>query len=126
MLTIEIIPNPIYTSDEKGKFFEDLLRRVFETQRFDIVSNVRFTGMEIDLHAKHRDREETAYIECKARKKGNLSSNDIHTFESKVRLKKFNYGYFLSTDEYSRDVAGVIKEYESDAEGRYKHLIFLT
>lgn len=125
MITIEIIPNPASTSDEKGKFFEGLLRKVFESQRFDITQNVRFTGMEIDLYAKHKDREETAYIECKARKKGNLSANDIHTFESKVRFKKFDYGYFVSTDEFSRDVAGVIKDYESDQDGRYKNLIFL-
>ena len=59
---IEIIIDPIRTQSEKGDFFEDLVRHIFETQRYEIRQRVNFTGMEIDLVAKHRDRSETAYI----------------------------------------------------------------
>jgi Holliday junction resolvase-like predicted endonuclease len=64
---IKIILDPKISESQKGDFFEGLVRRIFETQRYDIIQRVNFTGMEIDLIAKHKDRSETAYIECKAR-----------------------------------------------------------
>jgi len=64
---IKIILDPESSELQKGNFFEDLVRHIFETQRYNITQRVNFTGMEIDLIAKHKDREETAYIECKAR-----------------------------------------------------------
>ena len=49
---IKIILDPDESPSQKGKFFEDLVRRIFETQRYDITQRVNFTGMEIDLIAK--------------------------------------------------------------------------
>ena len=66
---IKIILDPESTELQKGDFFEDLVRDIFETQRYNITQRVNFTGMEIDLIAKHKDRDETAYIECKARER---------------------------------------------------------
>ena len=63
---IKIILDPKKSNAQKGDFFEDLVRHIFETQRYDITQRVNFTGMEIDLIAKHKDRLETVYIECKA------------------------------------------------------------
>ena len=71
---IKIILDPTKSESQKGDFFEDLVRHIFETQRYDITQRVNFTGMEIDLIAKHKDRLETAYIECKAREKLNSDS----------------------------------------------------
>ena len=77
MLSIEIIADPKDSSEAKGKFFEQVMRQVFETQRYEVIQNLRFTGSEIDLLAKHKDKNETIYIECKARQKENLSSTDV-------------------------------------------------
>jgi hypothetical protein len=55
---VEIILNPEITQSEKGDFFEGLVRHIFETQRYEITQRVNFTGMEIDLIAKHKDRSE--------------------------------------------------------------------
>jgi hypothetical protein len=105
---IKILLDPKKSETEKGDFFEDLFRRILETQRYSITERVNFTGMEIDLIAKHKDRSETAFIECKAREK--LESTDIKVFVFNVNYRKANYGYFLSTTEFEHQVAGLIEE----------------
>src|SRR3972149_7221755 len=103
---VKIIFDPTQTDVKKGDFFEILMRDVFESQRYKIKQRVNFTGMEIDLIADHLDRNETAYIECKAREQ--LESNEIKTFAFNVNHHKAKFGYFLSTTEYSHQVAGLI------------------
>jgi len=117
---IKIILNPEFSDTEKGNFFEDLVRSIFETQRYDITQRVNFTGMEIDLIAKHKDRSEKAYIECKAREK--LRSDDIKTFTFNVIHKDADYGYFISTTEFEHQVAGLIEEMKKNE--KYKNLFF--
>jgi len=117
---IKIILNPKLSNSQKGDFFEDLVRSIFETQRYDIRQRVNFAGMEIDLIAKHKDRLETAYIECKAREK--LNSDDIKTFAFNVSHQDADYGYFISTTEFEHQVAGLIEEMKKKK--KYTNLYF--
>lgn len=119
---IKIIFDSNQTEVKKGDFFENLMRDVFESQRYKITQRVNFTGMEIDLMAEHLDRDETAYIECKAKEK--LESNEIRTFAFNVRHHEAKFGFFLSTAEYAHQVAGLIKEMKSDSSSRYSNLYF--
>ncbi len=117
---IKIILDPQISDSQKGDFFEDLVRHIFETQRYDITQRVNFAGMEIDLIAKHKDRSETAYIECKARER--LNSDDIKTFVFNVGQREANYGYFISTTEFEHQVAGLIEEMKG--KDKYSNLYF--
>ncbi len=119
---IKIIFDPQKTDSKKGDFFEDLIRRIFETQRYDITQRVNFAGMEIDLIAKHKDKSETAYIECKARDR--LKSDHIRTFAFNVRHQDADCGYFISTTEFEHDVAGLIEEMGKEKKEKYKNLYF--
>ena len=120
---IKIILDNTSSNKAQGNCFEELIRNVIETQRFEVVSNVRFTGMEIDLLAKHKDRNETAYIECKAKEK--VSSIEIRTFCFNTQHRRAKIGYFISTQEYQADAAGLIEEILEDTESRYGNLTFL-
>jgi hypothetical protein len=117
---IKIILDPESTESQKGIFFENLVSNIFETQRYNITQRVNFTGMEIDLIAKHKDRDETAYIECRARER--LESKDIKAFVFNVNYHKANYGYFLSTTDFEHQVAGLIEEINIKKE--YPNLYF--
>ncbi len=117
---IKIILDPKKSDPKKGDFFEDLIRHIFENQRYDIKQRVNFTGMEIDLIAKHKDRSETAYIECKAKER--LNSDSIRTFAFNVEYREANYGYFISTTEFEHQVAGLIEEMKGKK--KYSNLYF--
>lgn len=117
---IKIILNPEIHPSKKGDLFEDLVRHIFETQRYEIGPRVNFTGMEIDLIADHKDRSETVYIECKA--KDRLESDDIKRFSFNVNHRNADHGYFISTTEFEHQVAGLIKEMSEDV--KYSNLYF--
>jgi len=106
---------------KKGNCFERIVRDIIESHRYEVSSNVNFTGMELDLTAKHKDiPNNTLYVECKAKEK--ISSSEILSFESKVRLKKATYGYFIRTKELDHQAKGLVDEFQGD--DRYNHLTF--
>ncbi|MFA0821276.1 MAG: restriction endonuclease [Methanomethylovorans sp.] len=115
-----IILDPNEFKSKKGDFFEDIVSRIFETQRYHLKKRVNFTGMEIDLIASHKDKTELAYIECKA--KDRLDSSEIKVFAFNVKHHEANCGYFLSTSDYEHQVAGLIDEMKNS--GKYPNLYF--
>src|SRR5689334_2998037 len=117
---IRIILDENSTNKAQGSCFENLIRHVLETQRYNVANNIRFTGMEIDLIAKHKDRNEIAYVECKAKEK--ISAIEIRTFAFNANHRKADIGYFISTQEFLHDAAGLIEEFQHD--NRYSKLIF--
>jgi hypothetical protein len=105
----------------QGNCFERIVRDIIESHRYEVSSNVNYTGMELDLTARHKDRpNESLYVECKAKNK--VSSSEILTFESKVRLKRANFGYFIRTKELDHQAKGLVDEFNADK--RYEHLTF--
>jgi len=118
---IQIYTDPSASAKEKGDFFEDLLRKVMETQRYRVTQQIRFTGTEIDLLCEHMDRpHDTALVECKAR--ANIVAADIKTFAYDVVVsKRAEYGFFVHTSEIIHEAAGMVHELRE----RYpKQLIF--
>lgn len=105
---IQIHADPNLSNQEKGDFFEGLLRLVMERQRYDVASKIRFTGLEIDLLCRHKDRAaETALIECKAR--ANIVSEDIKSFSFNILVdKKAKNGFFVHTSEMRGEAAGMV------------------
>lgn len=110
-------------TSKKGAFFESLVNKIFQAQRYQVTGNVNFTGMEFDLLCKHLDREnETVIVECKA--KDSLSSRDLNLFAFNVQDKEYRFGYFLYTRNFAHQVAGRIEEMRNDSKSRYENLYF--
>lgn len=106
---------------QRGAFFEKLANKIFSTQRYKVFGNIHVTGQEFDLECEHMDRSnERCLVECKA--KQSLSSDEIKKFVFSAGFKNFNFGFFLYTKNFERQVGGLIKEIEAD--GRYKNLYF--
>ncbi len=120
---IKIILPENFSNKAKGNCFEDLMSRLLSTHQYEIKNNLRFTGMEIDLLAKHKHRtNETLYVECKAKDK--VSSTELRTFFANVYHQGADFGYFFRTNELGYDAGGLVEEYKSDEKKRYEHLYF--
>jgi hypothetical protein len=117
---VKIILYPEEYKSKNGSFFEDLMRSIFERQGYQIKQNINFTGLEIDLLAKHIDRKETLLIECKAKNKPR--STELKNFAFNVIDKEADYGYFVYTEELDHQAAGLVEEWS--AKERYKKLSF--
>lgn len=120
MKEIIIYPNPQNSNHEKGLFFEKLVGRIMKNQRYKVKERINFTGMEIDLLCEHLDRNEKAFVECKARE--DLSANDISKFIFDVQYQRFDYGYFLYIKNFQHQAGGIIEDIRKD--DRYKNIYF--
>ncbi len=117
---IFILANEKDNKTDKGEVFEKIVSMIFKSQRYEIIERVNFTGSEIDLLCKHIDRNESAFVECKARDA--LSSTDIKKFVFDVQYRNQNYGFFLYTKSFQHQAAGLIEELKK--EDKYKNIYF--
>ncbi|BDA61988.1 restriction endonuclease [Shewanella xiamenensis] len=51
----------------KGDLFEKLSKDLLEAQGYDVIEEIRFVGVELDLLCRHRVNNKQIYVECKAR-----------------------------------------------------------
>lgn len=118
---IRIILEEGSSNKAKGNCFEALIRNLLSFHQYEIKQNIRFTGMELDLIAEHKHRNnEKLYVECKAKDK--VSSIELRTFFANVFHHQATNGYFFRTNELEYDAGGLLEEYRSDP--RYKNLSF--
>lgn len=106
---------------EKGDSFERLIRNILELQKYEIEPNVHFTGLEIDLIAKHKYDNKTLYVECKAKEK--VRSTEIKNFGFNVFTKKPDYAYFIHTVELDKQASALkIEQFNNNSE--FKNVSF--
>ena len=118
---IKIILEEGTSNKAKGNCFESLIRNLLSIHQYEIKQNIRFTGMELDLIAEHKHKEnEILYVECKAKDK--VSSIELRTFFANVFHHKADFGYFFRTNELEFDAGGLLVEMRNDS--RYSNLTF--
>lgn len=106
---------------EQGNCFEKLIRNVLELQKYEIDPNVQFTGLEIDLFAKHKYDKKSLYVECKAKEK--VKSTEIKNFGFSVITKKPDQAYFIHTVELDKQASG-LKNEEFENNEIFKNVTF--
>lgn len=111
---IKFVVPQSWTSDEKGKFFEDVVGKLLKKMRFQIEKRVKFTGMEIDVLAKNIDTQQKAFVECKFMTDP-LQAGVIHKLMGKALLKKAEFAYLFSTSPPGKEAKGTLIEIEEDS-----------
>src|SRR5208283_3541943 len=120
MTQIKFLVPKDWDTDKKGDFFEKEIGKLLSKIRFEIIQRIRFTGMEIDLLAKNKDIDQTAFVECKFIADP-LGADEITKLFGKAYIKKINVIYLFSTSEPGKEARGLIDEYEkTSAENRIK------
>lgn len=104
----------------KGNCFESLIRKLLSIHQYDIRGNINFSGMEIDLIANHKHKNETLYVECKAKEK--VTSDELSKFCFNVEFKEADFGYFFRTQELEFQAGALLSEIKAKA--KYKNLTF--
>ncbi|MHB9038711.1 MAG: nSTAND1 domain-containing NTPase [Armatimonadota bacterium] len=108
---IVISPPDGVPENQKGDFFEDIMRSLMQAQRFKVIKRIRFTGTEIDLLCEHLDRPgDTMLLECKARK--DIRSGDLKEFAYDVHDGGHaKLGYFVHTSDLHHEAAGIVDQW---------------
>lgn len=119
-IEVKIILEDGSSNRAQGNCFEDLIKNLLHIQQYKVKSNIRFTGMEIDLMAEHNYKKENLYVECKAKEK--VSSTELRNFCFNVHHRNADSGYFFRTKDLEYDAGGLLDEIRKDE--RYKNLHF--
>lgn len=108
-----------WDNTKKGSFFEEFISEILKPMRFSINSQLRVTGMEIDLLAKGEDQPRTVLVECKAYREA-LSADVISKLLGNVAIRKADEGWLFSTSDLTKDGKGLWEEIQNDIELRKK------
>lgn len=114
---VKIILYPDIQKSKNGEFFERLMHTIFSQQGYELNQNINFTGLEIDLLGKHKIRNETLLVECKAKQEP--KSTEIKNFLFNICMeKKADHGYFFHTEELHHQAAGLVNEWKAKEESK--------
>lgn len=103
-----LLPSEL-SNDSRGSFFEGIVAELLRRQRFEVTERIRFTGMEIDVLADHKDTGQRAYVECKFTR-APFASDVIDKLLGKGMRKHADLLYLFSTSEPGKEAKGVLDE----------------
>jgi Holliday junction resolvase-like predicted endonuclease len=113
-MPLVLVPSS-FDSNQRGKFFEGIVADLLRKQRYQVIERVRFTGMEIDVLADHKDTRQRAYVECKFQRDP-FGSDVIDKLLGKGMRKGADLVYLFSVSEPGSEAKGVIDELTRSAE----------
>lgn len=108
-----------WMNDEKGSFFEHFVAELLKPMGYQVVQRLRFTGMEIDLLAKHCHTPNKLLIECKATE-DNLSADVLTKLLGNVTIRKVDAGWLFSTSDLTKDGRGLWEDIKNDHDTHQK------
>ncbi len=116
-MKIEVSVNDDDPQKKKGDLLEKIAKELLETQNYQVETELRRTGVELDLLCKNKaNPSKKIYVECKAYDKDNkiqagvitqlCGTRDIHGYEE---------AWLVSTTQFGKDAKGLV---EKIAEGK--------
>jgi len=101
-----------YSKAQRGAFFERFCADILRKQSYEIIGiEVRKTGMEIDIQARHKPSGKDVYVECKFYNSKKIDANIVDLcFSQAVRAKAKSIALF-STAALSKDAKGAYQDY---------------
>jgi hypothetical protein len=120
---IEMIAKEGDSSVRRSELLEALAKRILCALQCKAVStNVRVTGMELDVVGEDAHTGERMLIECKAYRDQTVAADAIFKLLGQVNFRGYSAGWLLCTSELGRDAKGVRDEYRTKPESERKKL----
>jgi len=118
---IEIAVPSSEPNKARGDALESLLSAFLRQQSFAVVENIRTTGTEIDILARHELSGRRIVVECKSQK-GNVQSAAIDGLFTDVHIRGADEGWLVSIAPLGREALGKLEEIQKSAPGRFSHV----
>ena len=109
---IEVGTRPNAPTKDKGDLLESLASDFLRAQGFDVINQVRLTGVELDLLCRHRVRGTEIYVECKAYRDV-LNASVLKTLEGTRSIKGYAEAWLISTSHLGTDARGLQAEIDA-------------
>ncbi|HQR74073.1 MAG TPA: restriction endonuclease, partial [Sulfurovum sp.] len=87
---------------QRGDLLEGLAKKLLEAQNYEVETEIRNTGMELDLLCKHKaNNSKQIYVECKAYKESNkIQADVIKNIVGIKNIKNYTEVWLISTSEF--------------------------
>lgn len=124
-MKIEVVASKSDATKDKGDLLEALATRLLTVQNYEVVTQIRLTGVELDLLCQHRVSDQELYVECKAHR-DNIDANVLKNLAGTVLLKGLDQGWLITTSELGKDAKGLLREWKDKPRETKQTLSFYT
>ncbi|PBN42501.1 restriction endonuclease [Sphingobium sp. D43FB] len=118
---IEVCVESGASTTAKGAILERFVAAFLHTQNFGVTSNIRVTGMEVDLLARDRSTGEEIIVECKAHR-SNIAADVITKLLGNVDVRDVQAGWLITTHALGKDAKGIEVEWDKRSVERRRRL----
>jgi hypothetical protein len=113
------------SNKEKGDLLESLSKKLLEAQGFEVVTEIRIVGAELDLLCKHKVNGKEIYVECKAQKDP-VPAPVLRQLWGTVDSEEYSEGWLISTSEFTKDAKGFIEGWKTKPKDKSQRLSFYS
>ena len=101
-MKIEVAVNNEDAQKKKGDLLEKIAKDLLESQNYEVETEMRRTGMELDLFCKNKaNPSKKIYVECKAYDEGKKIQADVIKQLSGIReINDYEEAWLVSTSEF--------------------------
>lgn len=120
-MKIEVAVKDGDSSKQRGDLLEDLAKKLLEAQNYEVETEIRNTGMELDLLCKNKaNNSKQIYVECKAYKESNKIQADVIKNIVGIRdIEEYSEAWLIATTEFGKDAKGLKEKIESSEKSKY-------
>jgi hypothetical protein len=124
-MRIEVAVQPNASTKDKGDLLENLAVKLLQAQSYKVISEIRFTAVELDLLCKHTVSGREIYVECKAHR-DNIDANVLKNLAGTLMFKNYDEGWLITTAPLGKEAKGFVKEWEEKEKKSSANLSFYT
>lgn len=110
------LPNKV-----RGDALERLMAEFLKQQSYSVTENLRCTGTEIDLSAKHDISGRTVLVECKSQK-GNIQSDAIDGLFTDAMIRGVDEAWLVTLAPMGSDAKGKLEEIQRISKKPFIHV----
>jgi len=123
-MKIEVALHKSSSTKERGDLLESLAEKLLSAQSYEVIKEIRFTAVELDLLCRHRISGKEIYVECKAYREKNIDANVLKNLAGTLVLKDYSEAWLISTGEYGKEAKGFAEEWKEKPKEQATKLSF--
>ncbi|MDV5035008.1 restriction endonuclease [Vibrio diabolicus] len=123
-MKIEVALNESASSKERGDLLEALTEKLLKAQSYEVIKEIRFTAVELDLLCRHKISGKEIYVECKAYRDKNIDANILKNLAGTLIFKDYSEAWLIATGDYGKEAKGFVKEWKKKPQEQATKLSF--
>ncbi|SOB78073.1 Restriction endonuclease [Marinobacter sp. LV10R510-11A] len=123
-MKIEVALNKSASTKERGDLLEALTEKLLTAQSYEVIKEIRFTAVELDLLCRHKISGKEIYVECKAYRDKNIDANILKNLAGTLIFKDYSEAWLIGTGDYGKEAKGFVKEWQDKPKEQATKLSF--